>query len=74
MCSDKALRLPQSFSKDQMTSTKHTYFEVRSFSNFPNKGRGLNSGNEPTADGDCSHEIKRRLLLGRKAITNLESN
>ena len=26
-----------------------------------------------TADGDCSHEIKRRLLLGRKAITNLDS-
>ena len=27
----------------------------------------------PTADGDCSHEIKRRLLLGRKVTTNLES-
>ena len=26
-----------------------------------------------TADGDCSHEIKRRLLLGRKAVTNLDS-
>ena len=26
-----------------------------------------------TADGDCSHEIKRRLLLGRKVITNLDS-
>ena len=26
-----------------------------------------------TADGDCSHEIKRRLLLGRKAVINLES-
>ena len=26
-----------------------------------------------TADGDCNHEIKRRLLLGRKAITNLDS-
>ena len=26
-----------------------------------------------TADGDCSHEIKRRLLLGRKSITNLDS-
>ena len=30
-------------------------------------------GSEITADGDCSHEIKRRLLLGRKAMTNLES-
>ena len=28
---------------------------------------------EPLADGDCSHEIKRRLLLGRKVITNLDS-
>ena len=26
-----------------------------------------------TADGDCSHEIKRRLILGRKAMTNLDS-
>ena len=30
-------------------------------------------GSKSTADGDCSHEIKRRLLLGRKAMTNLES-
>ena len=30
-------------------------------------------GSTITADGDCSHEIKRRLLLGRKAMTNLES-
>ena len=30
-------------------------------------------GPKITADGDCSHEIKRRLLLGRKAVTNLDS-
>ena len=30
-------------------------------------------GSQITADGDCSHEIKRRLLLGRKAVTNLDS-
>ena len=30
-------------------------------------------GSRVTADGDCSHEIKRRLLLGRKAMTNLDS-
>ena len=30
-------------------------------------------GSKITADDDCSHEIKRRLLLGRKAMTNLES-
>ena len=30
-------------------------------------------GSKMTADGDCSHEIKRRLLLGRKVMTNLDS-
>ena len=30
-------------------------------------------GSKITADGDCSHEIRRRLLLGRKAMTNLNS-
>ena len=30
-------------------------------------------GSKITADGDCSHEIKRRLLFGRKAVTNLDS-
>ena len=30
-------------------------------------------GSKITADGDCSHEIKRRLLLGRKAMSNIDS-
>ena len=30
-------------------------------------------GSKITADGDCSHEIKRRLLLGRKVMTNLDT-
>ena len=30
-------------------------------------------GSKITADGDCSHEIKRRLFLGRKAMTNVDS-
>ena len=35
---------------------------------------GLGSGRSKiTADGDCSHEIKRHLLLGRKVLTNLDS-
>ena len=37
---------------------------------------GLNlglKGSKITADGDCSHEIKRRLVLGRKVMTNLDS-
>ena len=33
----------------------------------------LFSGSKITADGDCRHEIKRHLLLGRKAMTNLDS-
>ena len=33
----------------------------------------ISSGSKITADGDCSHEIKRHLLLGRKAMANLDS-
>ena len=33
----------------------------------------ISLGSKITADGDCSHEIKRHLLLGRKAVTNLDS-
>ena len=33
----------------------------------------ISGGSKITADGDCSHEIKRRLLLGRKVLTNLDS-
>ena len=33
----------------------------------------LGGGSRITVDGDCSHEIKRRLLLGRKVMTNLDS-
>ena len=33
----------------------------------------ISEGSKITADGDCSHEVKRRLLLGRKAMTNLDS-
>ena len=33
----------------------------------------ISLGSKITVDGDCSHEIKRRLLLGRKAVTNLDS-
>ena len=36
-------------------------------------GGGLGGSSKITADGDCSHEIKRRFLLGRKVMTNLDS-
>ena len=38
-----------------------------------NSDRPYFLGSKITVDGDCSHEIKRRLLLGRKAMTNLDS-
>ena len=41
--------------------------------NSGNKDRFYFGGSKITADGDCSHEIKRRLLLGRKVMTNLDS-
>ena len=41
--------------------------------NSGNSDRFYFFGSQITTDGDCSHEIKRRLLLGRKAMTNLDS-
>ena len=41
--------------------------------NSENSDRLIFLGSKITADGDCSHEIKRRLLLGRKVMTNLDS-
>ena len=41
--------------------------------NNGNSERLFLRGSKITADGDCNHEIKRRLLLGRKAMTNLDS-
>ena len=38
-----------------------------------NSDRLYFGGSKITADGDCSHEIKRRLLLGRKVMTNIDS-
>ena len=40
--------------------------------NSENSGRFIFLGSKITADGDCSQEIKRCMLLGRKAMTNLE--
>ena len=41
--------------------------------NHGNSERFYLGGSKIPADGDCSHEIKRRLLLGRKVMTNLDS-
>ena len=47
-----------------------------SYSRWGNSGHSVRLyflGSKITADGDCSHEIKRRLLLGRKVMTSLDS-
>ena len=54
-----------------MISNHH--FMANRWGNRGNTGRLYFWGSKITADDDCSHEIKRRLLLGRKAMTNLDS-
>ena len=49
------------------------HFMANRWGNSGNRGRLYFGGSKITADGDCSHEIKRCLLLGRKAMTNLDS-
>ena len=46
---------------------------ITSWENSGNSGRLYFLGSKITADGDCSHEIKRRLLLGRRVMPNLDS-
>ena len=46
---------------------------VNRWGNSGNKADLIFLGSKVTADGDCSHEIKRRLLLGRKVMTDLDS-
>ena len=55
-----------------MISQFHLFIANR-WGNNGNSERLYFWGSKTTADGDCSHEIKRRLLLGRKVMTNLES-
>ena len=49
------------------------HFMANKWGNCGNSERHCFLGINITADGDCSHEIKRRLLLGRKVMTNLDS-
>ena len=49
------------------------HFMVNRWGNSGNSVRLFFWGSKITANGDCSHEIKRRLLLGRKVMTNLDS-
>ena len=54
-----------------MTQSHH--FMANSWGKMETVKEFIFLGSKITADGDCSHEIKRRLLLGRKAMTNLDS-
>ena len=49
------------------------HFMGNRWGNSGNSGRLYFLGSKITADGGCSHEIKRRLLVGRKVMTNLDS-
>ena len=49
------------------------HFIANRWGNNGNSDKFIFWGSKITADGDCSHEIKRRLLLGRKVMTNLDS-
>ena len=49
------------------------HFMANRWGNNGNSDRLIFLGSKITADGDCSHEIKRHLLLGRKAMTNLDN-
>ena len=56
-----------------MASSPVNHFMAHRWGNSVNSGWLYFLGSNITADGDCSHEIKRLLLLGRKVITNLDS-
>ena len=60
--------------KTKIMASSPNHFMVNTWGNNGNSDRlFIFLGSKITVDGDCSHEIKRRLLLGRKVITNLDS-
>jgi len=69
--------------ESEKTGLNPTFRKLRSWHSVPslrgnrwgnngNRDRLFWGGSKITADGDCSHEIKRRLLLGRKAMANIK--
>ena len=65
--------LKLSIQKTKIMASDPAHFMADRWGNSGNSGRLYFLGSKITADGDCSHEIKRRLLLGRKVMTNLDS-
>ena len=60
-------------SKNEDHGTWSHQFMANRWGNNGNRDRLYLGGSKITADGDCSHEIKRHLLLGRKAMINLDN-
>ena len=69
--SEKGLKAQHSENEDHGIWSHH--FMANRWGNNENSDRLVVLGSKITADGDCSHEIKRRLLLERKAIANLDN-
>ena len=59
--------------KTKIVASGSHHFMGNRWGNSGNSVRLYFGGSKITADGDCSHEIKRRLFLGRKVMTNLDS-
>ena len=60
-------------SKNEDHGIQSHHFMGNRWENSGNRGRLYFGGSKITADGDCSHETKRRFLFGRKVMTNLDS-
>ena len=58
--------------KTKIMASGPNHFMGNRWGNSGNSGRLYFGGSKITADGDCSPEVKRRLLLGRKVMTNLQ--
>ena len=69
------LKLKSQHSKDEDHGIWPHHFMANKWGNNRNRDRlfWVGGGSKITADGECSHEIKRHLLLGRKVMTNLDS-
>ena len=67
------VRIKIQHSKNKNHGIRSHHFMANRWGNSGNSERLYFLGLQITADGDCSHKIRRRLLLGRKAMTNLDS-
>ena len=72
ICSGKT-GLKLNIQKTKIMASGPNYLMGNRWENSGNSVRLYFGGLKITADGDCSHEIKRHLLLGRKVMTNLDS-